>query len=44
MSIADIIIIAVLAAWFVFALVRVIKKRKSGSCCSGDCSSCDKSC
>ena len=42
MSIADIVLLAVVAAAVVFALIRI--KRRGGSCscgsCGGDCSAC----
>ncbi|MBQ2346825.1 MAG: FeoB-associated Cys-rich membrane protein [Clostridia bacterium] len=39
MSILDIILLCIIAAAFVSALVKTIKRAKKGECC-GNCSSC----
>ena len=41
---ANLIVIAILAVVVAFAVRSIIKKRKSGGGCSGDCSSCGCNC
>lgn len=41
MSWADILLIAIIAAAAVLAIIRI---RKSGGSCSGDCAGCKQSC
>lgn len=42
MTVADIILLSVIAVCVILAVIYIIKRRKSGKCigCSGDCSQC----
>ena len=44
MNTADYVIIALVAAALVFALAAVIRNRKNGKTCSGDCGNCHNGC
>ena len=41
---ANIIIIAVLAAAIVFAAIKIIRDKRNGKGCGGNCADCGKSC
>jgi len=38
---ANIIVGAILAAAIVFAVIRIIRDKRSGKCCGGNCSGCE---
>lgn len=44
MKIVDLVIIAIIAAAVVLAVRNMIKRKKNGSGCCGNCSSCAQNC
>ena len=44
MNLVDYILIAIIAAALFLAVRSILKRKKSGGCCSGCCSSCKKGC
>ena len=44
MNTADYVIIAIVAASLIWAAVVIVRKRKKGKTCCGDCSNCNSGC
>lgn len=42
MNVLDFVILAICAVLIFFAVRLALKRKKSGKCCSGNCTSCNK--